>query len=317
MYSTHICIYTKCIPLYFEAHCNTVSYWQVHLQYYLHITELMQHTATILNTHATTLCWEYVIQHCELNICEPCFPSVSPSRPAHHGVTATRHVIRIATHTFPFSPPSPPPPSLLPPSIARPLFPCRSRSLILLEVHFQEIQGSRIFIAQCCSVLQCVAVCCSVLRDSVMCRSCWRYSWDIGLANNTVCWIFVSPVSQVYLHRDLRITEWLQRITTYVLQHTASHGDAYSRALYLKYVSNKTCTSLSRATHCNTLQHIATHCNTLQLCAMNICEPCISWKRTSNKTWTSLTCCNMLQHTQTATRCNTVWWILASLVLQM
>jgi len=52
----------------------------------------------------------------------------------------------------------------------------------------------------------------------------------------------------------LRWKEWMRRISSNTLQHSATHCNT------LQYT----------ATHCNTLQHTATHCNTLQCTDANV-----------------------------------------------
>ena len=74
-----------------------------------------------------------------------------------------------------------------------------------------------------------------------------------------------------HTHAQLLAPHKLPR-TPFLLQHTATHGNALQRT----------------ATHCNALQHTATHCNTLQHTATH----CNTLQRTA-------THCNTLQHTAT------------------
>jgi len=147
---------------------------------------------------------------------------------------------------------------------------------VLLEVRFQEIQGSQIFIAQSCSVLQCVAMCCSVLQCvarlsdvQVLLETYLRYrAREYASPCDAVCCntYVVMRCSHSVMRRSRWRYTWETGLTN--IQHTV----LFARPISQEYLQQDLHITESR----NTLQHTATHCNTLQHCAMNIREPCIS-----------------------------------------
>ena len=132
---------------------------------------------------ATTLCWEYVIQHCELNMCVPCFPSVSPARPAHHGVTATHYDLRSATRYI-------------------------TRWSIFASPISQVCLQQDLHITKSCNTLQHIATHCNTLQHTV--TLCDEYSRAPYLM-------------RVYLQQDLHVTDLLQHAATYLNCNTLQH----------------------------------------------------------------------------------------------
>ena len=115
-----------------------------------------------------------------------------------------------------------------------------------------------IFVAVCCSEVQCVAASCSVLQQVAVCCS------------ELQCVVLCSRC--VFEHLLLRAV--LRVRTLYIYTHRDISIHTHTRCAYehAKYTYIIAC---NIATHCNTLQHTAMHCNTLQH-TPNICDMYIS-----------------------------------------